>query len=68
MESLFDKGVGMMEVSIWNMESSCYMCSQWNDWEGRCDAGFWCPDKEAANERWSQRRSDAIEHREPYAK
>lgn len=45
----------------------CYMCSQWNDWEGRCDAGFWCPDKEAANERWSQRRSDAIEQREPHA-
>lgn len=25
------------------------MCPQWNDWLGRCDAPFWCPDKEAVN-------------------
>lgn len=31
------------------MENMCYSCSSWNDWEGRCDAPFWCPDKERVN-------------------
>lgn len=31
------------------MGTLCYMCPQWNDWLGRCDAPFWCPDKEAVN-------------------
>lgn len=32
------------------MEKSCYSCPQWNDWKGKCDAPYWCPDKERANQ------------------
>lgn len=31
------------------MGTLCYMCPQWNDWLERCDAPFWCPDKETVN-------------------
>lgn len=33
------------------MEPCCMSCPQWNDWLARCDAPFWCPDKETVNER-----------------
>lgn len=23
----------------------CKYCSQWNDYKGKCDAPYWCPDK-----------------------
>lgn len=46
------------------MGSVCYMCPRWNDWEGRCDAPYWCPDKEAVNERWQKRRMEAIEEQD----
>lgn len=40
------------------MSEMCYMCPQWNDWLGQCDASFWCPDKEEANAHLEQRKQD----------
>lgn len=28
---------------------NCYSCPQWNDLLGKCDAPYWCPDKERVN-------------------
>lgn len=28
------------------MEEMCKYCSQWNDEVGRCDAPYWCPDRD----------------------
>lgn len=43
------------------MENLCYMCPAWNDWLGRCDAGFWCPDKENVNVRYDERQLETIQ-------
>jgi len=37
------------------MGEMCYQCPRWNDWEGRCDAPYSCPDKESVNESWYER-------------
>lgn len=31
------------------MMELCKSCSGWNDYKGKCDASFWCPDKAAVN-------------------
>lgn len=31
------------------MTELCRSCSGWNDWKGRCEAPFWCPDKHKVN-------------------
>lgn len=31
-------------------ERVCDSCSQWNDWIGKCDTPYWCPDKESVNQ------------------
>lgn len=31
------------------MTELCKSCSGWNDYKGKCNASFWCPDKEAVN-------------------
>ncbi len=36
----------------------CCMCPKWNDWLGRCDAPFWCPDKEDVNESYECRKQN----------
>ena len=30
-------------------ERICDFCPRWNDWLGKCDAPYWCPDKEKVN-------------------
>lgn len=39
------------------MSDFCYLCPRWNDWLGRCDAPYWCPDKDKVNAYWEQRQS-----------
>lgn len=34
------------------MEKACYSCPQWNDWKGKCDAPYWCPDRQYVEERY----------------
>ena len=38
----------ILEVCVW-MDHVCDMCPKWNDWLGRCDAPYWCPEKDKVN-------------------
>lgn len=40
------------------MEELCKYCSEWNDYRGKCEAPFWCPDKEKVNKDYDNRGND----------
>lgn len=41
------------------MEDLCKYCSEWNDYRSKCEAPFWCPDKEKVNKDYDNRGNDA---------
>lgn len=45
------------------MTELCKSCSGWNDYLGKCDASFWCPDKKEINLRYYERERDAYERK-----